>query len=43
MGIPFDWEGDNVSVRMDLRNAADFFTFDPDSLTLSLPAGVTNQ
>ena len=43
MGTPFDWEGNNISVYMDLRNAANFFSFDPETLTLSIPAGVTNQ
>ena len=41
-GNAFDWEGNDITVTMDLRNAVNFFTFDKDTMTLSVPAGVTD-
>ena len=43
LGQVFDWEGDKVSVDLDLRNAASFVEFDRDTMTLSIAQGATDQ
>ena len=42
-GTVMDWEGDEVQVDLELRNAAQFVSFDKEAMTLSIEEGATND
>ena len=42
-GRIFDFENNNVNMRVELRNAKNIVNFDADALTLSIRAGATDQ
>lgn len=43
LGMVMDWEGDDVQVDLDLRNAAQFVKFDREAMTLSIEEGATDE
>ena len=43
LGQVLDWEGDQVTVDLELRIAAEFVTFDRETMTLSIAEGATDQ
>ena len=43
LGAIQDFEGDNVRVGVELRNAIDVINFSEETMTLWIDAGVTNQ
>ena len=42
-GEILDWEGDEAVVTIDLNNAKSFVSFDAETKTMSVPAGVTDK
>ena len=42
LGQVLDWEGDQVTVDLELRIAAEFVSFDRETMTLSIAEGATD-